>query len=158
MNPNHLPFRPSRPAWPGPPFPFLPGWPTSPLSFTTQAAQPQCVAQLACQPSTPRALDGTRVPAMKAYFRETAFFIFFLERLSLPPPIFPMPPPRSSARAASSSRLEDLIPPSLIRSYYPPSTRALTSFNGLNLHSPLPPLLWPFNHPSPPPEPLSHPL
>jgi hypothetical protein len=87
-----------------------------------QAAQPQCAAQLACQPSTPRAPDGTRVPVMKVYFRETAFFIFFLERLPLPPPIFLMPSPRSSAWAASSSRLEDPFLPPLHSSSYPPST------------------------------------
>jgi hypothetical protein len=50
MNPNLLQLRP------GPPLPFLPGWPASPLSFAAQVAQSQCVAQLACQPSTPAPL------------------------------------------------------------------------------------------------------
>jgi hypothetical protein len=54
--------------------------------------------------------------------------------------------------------MRDPFPPPLHCSSYPPSTRALTSFNGLNHHSPPPPLLRPFNHPSPAPESLSHPL
>jgi hypothetical protein len=70
----------------------------------------------------------------------------------------PLPASCRHARGASSSRLEDPIPPPLHRSSYTPSTRALTSFNGLNRHSPSPPLLRPFNRPSPPPEPLSQPL
>jgi hypothetical protein len=54
--------------------------------------------------------------------------------------------------------MRDPFLPPLHCSSYPPSTRALTSFNGLNHHSPPPPLLRPFNHPSPSPEPLSRPL
>jgi hypothetical protein len=76
--------------------------------------------------------------------------------LLLPPTIATrprqLPTSRHRAGGASSSQLEDPIPPPLHHSSYPPSTQALTSFNGLNHHSPSPPLLWPFNHPSPPPE------
>jgi hypothetical protein len=83
--------------------------------------------------------------------------------LLLPPTIATRPrsllASRRRAQGASFSRCETpSFLPSLHRSSYPPSTRALTSFNGLNRHSPPLPLLRPFNHPSPSLEPLSQPL
>jgi hypothetical protein len=82
--------------------------------------------------------------------------------LLLPPTIATrprsLPASRRRARGASFSRCET---PSFLHYtavVIPPSTQALTSFNGLNRHSPPPPLLRPFNHPSPSPEPLSQPL
>jgi hypothetical protein len=58
------------------------------------------------------------------------------------------------ARGASFSRCET---PSFLH-YTAVVIPFNPSFNGLNRHSPLPPLLRPFNHPSPSLEPLSQPL
>jgi hypothetical protein len=81
---------------------------------------------------------------MKAYFRETAFAIFFLERQSPPPPIFPMPPPRSSTPAIVVVHQKaplDLLPLSPSVTGYPTvspsrfsSAFVTGAFNGCHQH------------------------
>jgi hypothetical protein len=145
-----LPTGPSR----GPLVYFQPA--ASPSPHWALASRPAQLA-VSAQPTMRRWRPASLPPPIRKSVNFRNRLLLLLPRTIAIQPR-PLPASRHRARGASSSQLEDPFLPPLHRSSYPPSTRALTSFNGHNRHSTSPPLLRPFNRPSPPPEPLSQPL